>query len=504
MDFPIRLQPLERNKRIFWNEEIEEYLAKQPTPSLNSNSIEFDEDALQLSLDAVVLELERELRRAFTNRKTNGCDPNLGSAVRTGKNILRWYIQIYVEHRQVQQRRHKIQDGRKMDILRSPGILSTVVSILQWSVDNDLKLARDASLYIFYATYSHHPGDKSASNGIDHLINHESFPQIALEMLVANDSIPLHLSLVRNLHSMTVSFPGARATILDAKIHYDPLRATESAPWAPREPTTINFSKACLSLIRWLLDDESSFPTYNPEDKGAELVVEIFNCFYAMRKGQELAAPSTVISTDDGDLSLEKLIVRILKLSPTTKSLETASAENIWKQINECKLAAISLLMDSDASFGEYLIENGCFGTLLEVFERQVDCTVDNTRLEGSAAATLLPILIVLNRYSVANRNIQILVKDFVFPRENEKRNNQLIRDRKKTNMSPLDAPKDTLRGKLIVLLSWVDGYVKRCSAELMWTLCDSDYNEFTTRVGLGNALPLLNAKGLSPIPIPS
>ena len=64
--------------------------------------------------------------------------------------------------------------------------------------------------------------------------------------------------------------------------------------------------------------------------------------------------------------------------------------------------------------------------------------------------------------------------------------------------MSPLDAPKDTLRGKLVVLLSWAESYIKRCTAELLWTLCNSNGIEYVHRVGLGNALPLLNAKGLA------
>jgi hypothetical protein len=67
--------------------------------------------------------------------------------------------------------------------------------------------------------------------------------------------------------------------------------------------------------------------------------------------------------------------------------------------------------------------------------------------------------------------------------------------------MGPLDAPKDTLRGKLVMLLSWAESYIKRCTAEFLWALCNSSANEYVHRVGMGNALPLLNAKGLASIP---
>mmetsp|Transcript_6767 Transcript_6767/g.14416 ORF Transcript_6767/g.14416 Transcript_6767/m.14416 type:complete len:509 (+) Transcript_6767:96-1622(+) len=508
MEFPNKLETLEHNQRASWNDDIEEYLGKPRAPSQNSISIEFDDGALQSSLEKIALELEKELGTSFKSCETDQHDTNIGSAVRTGKNILRWYIQIYLEQRQVQRRRHKSQDVCKINILRSPDTLSNVFSILRRSAEGrnrNLMLARDASLYIFYATYGHFPGDVSASNGIDHLINKQAFPRICLEILTKADSIPLALTLVRNLHSMTVSFPGAQTSILRAEIHCDPSMVTQSAPWAVQELTTINFSKVCLLLIKWSLDNGPSFPTENLEDKRVELVVEILNCFYAMRKGQELVAPSSGISADDDHPSLGNLIIRILQLSPAAKCDYQSRDDVIPKRINECKLSAISLLMDSDASFGKYLMENDSFGTLLEVFKHQVDDTVDNTKLDSSATATIVPILVVLNRYSMANSDVRLKVKEFVYPRETEKKiQKKFIEEKKKTNMSPLDAPKDTLRGKLVILLSWVDGYVKRCCAELMWTLCDSDYATFTSRVGLGNALPLLNSKGLSPIPIPS
>ena len=506
MDFPNRLDNTNGNQRDSWNDEIEEFLGKPQSPSQNSISIEFDDDALQSSLEVVALELQKQLAASTKNCEIDECDGNVGRVVRTGKNLLRWYIQIYLEQRQVQRQRQKSQDGCKINVLRLPDTLSSVVRILKWSVEiiKNLKLARDASLYIFYATYSHFPGDGSASRGMDHLITQLGFPQTSLEILMKADSVPLALSLVRNLHSMAVSFPGAPRSILDAQVRCDSSVTTQSAPWAPKEPSSINFSLSCLALMRWSLDTQSTFPSDNPEDKRVELVVEILSCFYVMRKGQELVASSSGNTMNDDNPCLENVIIRILQLTFPAQSDNENSDEIVSKRIEQCKLSAVSLLIDSDASFGKYLLENGSFETLLEILKRQVDDIVDNTKVDSTATAALVPILVVLNKYSMADSVVQQQVKAFVFPIERENIFQQNIKENGKTKMSPLDAPKDTLRGKLVVLLSWVDGYIKRCSAELMWTLCDSDSFEFTRRVGLGNALPLLNSKGLSPVPIPS
>lgn len=501
MNFLGRLDAIVENERDAWNDDIEAFLGK-PSPFQNSNSVDFDDAASQSSIEIVAFDLQNRMASSFGNCEVGEYDPNIRSIVRTGKNFLRWYIQIYLEQLQVQRQRHKAQGVCKINILRSLDTLTLVLQILKLSSkeNRNLKLAHDASLYIFYATYSHFPGDVSAANGIDHLISHHKFPKECLDILMKTNNVPLASTLIRNLHSITVSFPNARTTILNANISHDPFLAKEIAPWAPKVKTTMNFSQSCLVLLRWSLDANPTFPSDNPEDKRAELVVEILNCFYAMQKGQELAEPTSEFTRDNDNPSLEQLIVQILQLELPARS----DSETISKRIVQCKLSAVSLLMDSDMSFGRYLIENDSFETLLEILNHQVDDIVDHKKIDSTATATLVPILTVLNRYSLANSVVLQKVKAFVFPAETETKIQQSIREKRKTQMSPLDAPKDTLRGKLIVLLSWVDGYIKRCSAELMWTLSDSDSSEFTFRVGLGNALPLLSSKGLSPIPIPS
>jgi hypothetical protein len=498
MDFPSRLENIDKKLRDKWNDEIEEFLGKPPSSSSDIIPLkEFDDDAVKSSLEATALVLQIELLAYNTQNETAKIDEYIGDAVRTGKNLLRWFIQIYLE-----QRRGRRESGGTIDYLRSIDILSNIVGILKWSVDtkDNTKLARDSSLFIFYATFSQFPGDVIASKGINHLITELSFPSLSLEILMKTNSVALALSLVRNLHSMVVSFPGAQKVILNTEIQWDPSTAMKSAPWAIEEPFTINLSLSCLELMKWSLDAPPSFPDENSEDKRAELVIEILNLFYALRKGQEL------VDTTTNNSVLANAVVRILQLPFSAQTNDDNENDNgiVVKRIEQCKLSAISILMDSDASFGKYLLEIGSLDALLQILKRQVDNVVDNTRIDSAATAAIVPILAVLNKYSMANSDVQQQVKAFVFPSETEKLYQQAVKENRKTKMSPLDAPKDSLRGKIVVLLSWVDGYIKRCSAELMWTLCNSDYSEYTCRVGMGNALTLLNSKGLSPVQIPT
>jgi hypothetical protein len=140
---------------------------------------------------------------------------------------------------------------------------------------------------------------------------------------------------------------------------------------------------------------------------------------------------------------------------------------------------------------------------LLQILTLQVNDVVDNTRVDGSATAALVPILAVLNEYALRNLEVKNQIKKYVFLPDAEEQFQKKIQELQtsKSNMGPLDAPNDTLRGKLVILLSWAESHIKRFAAELLWTLCNSDATQYVHRVGMGNALPLLNAKGLASIP---
>ena len=68
-------------------------------------------------------------------------------------------------------------------------------------------------------------------------------------------------------------------------------------------------------------------------------------------------------------------------------------------------------------------------------------------------------------------------------------------------NMAPLDAPKGTLRWKLVRLMTWTDSNVKRSACELLWVLCDGDSTQFVLRTGFGNAIHFLGIRGCVNLP---
>jgi hypothetical protein len=93
--------------------------------------------------------------------------------------------------------------------------------------------------------------------------------------------------------------------------------------------------------------------------------------------------------------------------------------------------------------------------------------------------------------------------KLYIFPQEAEERFLNLVGEaemQQAKSMHPIDAPNGTLLWKLVKLMSWVKGHVKRTMGKLLWTVCDQK-EQFVLRIGLGNALPILCAKGLVELP---
>ena len=79
--------------------------------------------------------------------------------------------------------------------------------------------------------------------------------------------------------------------------------------------------------------------------------------------------------------------------------------------------------MDSDPSFGTYLVNDDSdesISSLFQILLQQVNDVVDNTKVDNSATAALVPILAVLNKYAMSNPQFLQRLHDFVFPPELE------------------------------------------------------------------------------------
>ena len=486
-----------------WNLEIETFLAASPSTLSEGTK----EESLDATVSDVAVELHRGIMGAIHHTPSQQIDELTKveiekcryappsplpdghfELIRAAKNVLRWYIQIFLEIK-----------GPVLPSpvapLQSPAILELLLCILEQHALKDevlnQDLSRNISLYVFYATYIAVAGDEGTHKALGHVMVKLKFPELALRILTRSCTAALALSLIRNLHHACVTLPGALKIILAIKIDWDSASTSfcDPAPWAPLGKTTIDFPSTCVNVLVWALRSEPPFPGAE-DDKRGELASEILGALYAVRAGHQLTR----------DEKLMEMCVEIL-----------SNEVDHDKQITQCKLSTVSLLMDSDASFGSFLLQRKAFPLLLELFDAQVTDILDNTRVDNSATAALVPILVVLNMYASANLEIRSLIKQFIFPEDDEASFQKMVQalqeresssaETQKKNMGPLDAPEGTFRRKLCTLLTWPEGHIKRCTGELLWTLCFSDPIEFVNRVGFGNALPLLSRKGFATMP---
>lgn len=526
MDFPNQLCNLlskHKETELFdhedlanWNEEIETYLTSPPSAATSDPhfSDETNEDNIEDAIKAIVIQLHKAILMAtgvaepfendatgekleelalavktrYSETKKEANPRQLFESIRTSKNLLRWYIQIFLE------RKGRVLPSQ-IERLQSPALLELLVSILEEKTSSldvtNQELARNISLYIFYATFSPFLDDEIVQRALNHLLSSLSYTELVLRILTKPCTAALALSLVRSVHNAIASMQGAAKIVVDAKISWDAsFSQNKVAPWfAHRESGVINFRSICVDIIRWaLFQADPAFPGAK-DDKRSDLVIEILGAFYALRTGQELV-PSRC------DPHLMKLVVDVLNLSTRSKK-DT--------RIAQCKLSMVSLLMDSDPTFGNYIYEAHALTPLLEILEMQITDVLEHTRVDNSAAAALVPILVLLNKYASANSVFREKVKEFIFPVEAEGKFQEKVREQLASsgskNMGPLDSPKGTIRWKLTTLMTWAESHIKRCTGELLWTICSSDPTEFVHRVGFGNALPILSVKGYAQMP---
>jgi hypothetical protein len=179
------------------------------------------------------------------------------------------------------------------------------------------------------------------------------------------------------------------------------------------------------------------------------------------------------------------------------------------------KLAVVSLLLNAPVEYSSYLLDNGGIEPLVDILSYQSSLVVvERTGSSTNDAAAIVPILLTLLRLVESNELIRKVVKDAIFPPNAEATFEQRVSDEmtKTTqqsgggkvnakNMAPLDAPKGTLRWKLICLMTWTESNVKRAACELLWALCDGNATQFVLRTGFGNAVYFLGIKGCVSLP---
>jgi hypothetical protein len=456
----------------------------------------------------------------------------LKEVLRTCKNWLRWYLQIYIVSTN-----NKTAASNSLQQWQSHDMLELYILLLEQSVPEDPAVARLVSQLFFYASY-----DQSTVQGANDFIQHayaflvqdlQYFSRV-LPLLVAvhnnmstistisssssssSDSVPtdsagsgsvasrwsahvpLALSLVRNVHNILATYPSAKAAV---------------------EAVTIPCT--CLAVLLDLLETvthhhvTNSGPTESvnqeqqQQQQQDELTLEILRTFYALGVGHHLAAP----------VQDDRLARCLLELLIVDSNVPTAVADESVTAVGnvDIPLATLSVLMDASPTFSEYMVQQDAVQPVLSLLERQVTHIIETSLVDHRGAAACLPVLVVVHRCCQANLAFRKATKEAVFPVADEANFQRLVKTKQQEikssrdsgatttggakDMKPLDAPVGTLRFKLIQLLTWPEGHVKRFAGEILWTLCGSEAAEFIFRVGMGNGMPFLGAKGMVEMP---
>jgi Guanine nucleotide exchange factor synembryn len=450
---------------------------------------------------------------------------------------VRWYLQIA---RSTQHYSPTWEDS--LAPFQSPEMMRVYMHLIEKFALVCTEIARCASQLLFYTTYSitSHPHSSHYDREMQlyqFLTDDLDLFTRLLHILITVPTVSLALSLVRNLHHALASFPKATLIVKDTNVDA-PTASTDTPPafflsessLSDNIASKITYHTVLVSMAQWVVKsvhrshviiDTSASRSAEPLHLHEELLTEIARCMYALQYGALLRE-----TIDPENQSLSALVKDIYQQgsiqedsigSCTDNGIETESKDSDRKDNHkhaklsrECQLAFLPVLMDADASYAPQVVD--CALQWLLLLEDQVTLVLDTRQITDGAAAVLAPLLVVIYKFC-AHSPFQQHILQGVFPpsaevqyltsvaaqQQSQQVSNQ--RGQLPKNMSPLDAPRGTLRWKLIQLLTWPQGHVKRFAGELLWVLCNQDPQEFVYRVGLGNGLPLLASKNIVQMP---
>lgn len=253
-----------------------------------------------------------------------------------------------------------------------------------------------------------------------------------------------------------------------------------------------------------------------PDDRRPEVALEILNVLFVLQPVTSRLANDDVDRatgrplSDDERRHYRSILTRVGVLLCDLVRLPDADRDERCRRV---QLSAVNLLMDAPPDYARYLWSRGAVPPLVALLTTQLDDVdrAETTRKEtnarsvpGNAAVKLMPILVVLTRLCSTNAETLRYAQSEVFPNplaDDDDDENETSTTSGKKSLRPADAPKGTLRYRLIRLMTSIDSIVKRCSSELLWTLCNDNANEFVRRTGFGNAVHMLGIKGLMQMP---
>eukprot|EP00753_Platysulcus_tardus_P001624 PLAT11416.2.p1 GENE.PLAT11416.2~~PLAT11416.2.p1 ORF type:complete len:488 (+),score=205.01 PLAT11416.2:22-1464(+) len=227
-----------------------------------------------------------------------------------------------------------------------------------------------------------------------------------------------------------------------------------------------------------------------PAGRGrCELVTDIMKLLFALGSDATEPGVETIAGADVETMTqLGFLLVELLRL------------RGDMRKVHPLKMHVVFLLMYMPRGYAHFLTANDCIPALLELLEKQVDLIAVERR--GLASRELTPLLLVLNTLVGNNLLARQMIKLHIFPSAAADEAAALGKEEGKEgeeaggpSLDPTDAPKSSLRGKLIGLLTTLDDSLRAVVGELLWVLCDSNEREFSRRVGLGPGMNVLRSK---------
>ena len=380
--------------------------------------------------------------------------------------------------------------------LKSKGMLLLYCKLLDdttlQSSDECPDIPRFASVCIFRATYGIDNVTASARTSFVHTTDGCTY--LMKTLLKGDQPVSRIFSVVRNVHHLISAAPESipkMENILKTLTADECSGETEN----DNDNKTYGLLEVLVATLAWALRSDPPFPG-NSADRRSDLALEILRSLFAMDAGK----PSMPLPSNDTMTQIGVMLCEILCLS------------NADIRVYQCKLAVVSLLLNAPGEYSGYLASHNGIKPLISIMAYQLSVVVvERTANSAEDAAAVVPILLVLFKLCQSNEAVLQMVKNEVFPPELEDKFEEKVTTEmakmqsegqsKAKNMAPLDAPRGTVRWKLIRLMTWIDSSVKRSTCELLWVLCNEDATEFVLRTGFGNAVYFLGNKGLVNLP---
>jgi len=414
----------------------------------------------------------------------------LASVLRAAGLFLRWHAQIVLPSS------HSLASpmsgsSSQLSMVVSPTTrlkLNSMIMLYATLLDIELvatspDVPRFASICLFRATYGN---DDVTTSARRQFVNSQHGLSYLMKALLRGGQPASRLfSILRNVHHLIASCPESIP-----KMEHELQTLTISIVDDEKKGEKHGLIEVLVATLAWACRSEPPFPG-GPSDRRSDLVLEILRALYALDPNNPSKSSRP---THDTLNSIGAILCELLHFP------------NSDERVYAIKLAVVALLLDAPNEFNDHLVNNDCVKRLVEILSYQASVVViERTNSSSEDAAAVVPILLALQRLVQSNESALKLVKEAIFPPEDEdefeqKAEAEIAKGKTEgkvhaTNMAPLDAPRGTLRWRLIQLMTWTETTVKRSACELLWALCDEDSTQFVLRTGFGNAIHFLGIK---------